>query len=198
MGGDLGAVLAAVLSPQARAPVQEAGASLGLDTDQISSAVSALLPALTAGITREEDEGTAGDLIARIRRAGETEALDDLGDPVETGNDVLGQLFGNRDVSRAVAADAAQRSGIGEEALKRLLPVVAATLVSQLADRNDGQSARSGLLGGVMSALGGGQQSGGRLGGLGSLAGSLLGGRSSSADASSDLSSDVLRMIMRR
>lgn len=195
-GLDLGSLLEVVTSSQGRAPIENRASDLGLSDDQTSSAIQALLPALAAGLSREERSGNANNLISTILNAGQTRNLEDLGDPVETGNSVLGQLFGNRDVSRAVAADAAAQSGIGEEALKRLLPVIAASLVSQLAGRQPQQSDRNGgLMGGLLGALGNQSASGG---GLAGLAGSLLGGGRSQQVDQSGISDDVLRLIMNR
>lgn len=190
---DLGTLLEAVSSSQGRAPIDDAASRLGLNEEQTNTAMQALLPALAAGLSREESSGNASSLISTILNAGQSRELDDLGDPVETGNNVLGQLFGNREVSRAVASDAASNSGLGEEVLKRLMPVIAASLVSQLAGRQQQSETGSGLLGGIMGAMGN-QGAGGS---LGSLAGSLLGGRSQRQEPAS-VSDEVLKLIMNR
>ncbi|WP_421790817.1 DUF937 domain-containing protein [Hyphobacterium sp.] len=196
-GLDIGSLLEAVSSSQGRAPIENAASGLGLSGDQTQSAIQALLPALAAGLSREEGGGNANNLISTILNAGQSRDLEDLGDPVETGNSILGQVFGNRDVSRAVAADAAAQSGIGEEALKRLLPVIAASLVSQLAGRQEQQnSGAGGLVGGLLGALGNPQNSSG--GDLAGLAGSFLGGGRSQQADQPGISDDVLRMIMNR
>ncbi len=46
--------------------------------------------------------------------------------------DVLGQLFGGKEVSRAVAAQAAVMSGISDAVIKQMLPVVATMLMGGL------------------------------------------------------------------
>ena len=41
------------------------------------------------------------------------------------GNQILGHIFGSKDASREVAADASQKTGIDPSVLKKLLPIVA-------------------------------------------------------------------------
>ena len=43
------------------------------------------------------------------------------------GNGILGHIFGSKDVSRQVAARAAQSSGVAPDILAKMLPLVAAT-----------------------------------------------------------------------
>ena len=48
------------------------------------------------------------------------------------GNNVLGQLFGSKEVSNAVAAQAAATTGVGQAILKQMLPVIAAMVMGGL------------------------------------------------------------------
>ena len=86
---------------------------------------------------------------------------------VGRGNDVLGQIFGSRDVSRTVAHDAAARSGLDPALLKRMLPILAM------------------LVTGYMARQGGGAQRPAAAGGLGGLLGGLLGGQTAGSGATS-------------
>ena len=54
-------------------------------------------------------------------------------DTVTDGNAILGHILGTKDVSRAVASNAATRTGIGEDVLKKMLPVVATLAMAALA-----------------------------------------------------------------
>jgi hypothetical protein len=58
---------------------------------------------------------------------------------MEEGNGILGHLFGSKEVSRAVAAQAAQATGIGQEILKQMLPVIASTMMGGLYKQSTGQ-----------------------------------------------------------
>jgi hypothetical protein len=60
---------------------------------------------------------------------------------ISDGNNILGQLFGSKEVSRAVAAQAAQMTGIGQEIYKQMLPVMADTLMGGLFKQATGQMA---------------------------------------------------------
>jgi hypothetical protein len=58
---------------------------------------------------------------------------------VNRGNDVLGQIFGSRDVSRSVARHASTQSGLDPALLKKMLPVLA-MLVSGYMARSGGSA----------------------------------------------------------
>jgi len=102
---------------------------------------------------------------------------------VSQGDGVLGQIFGNKDNSRAVAADAAQKSGLSPDLLKKMLPIVAMLVAGYLAKQH-GQATQSptgarqapaqdgGILGQILGGIGG--AGGGGTGG--GILGSILGG----------------------
>jgi hypothetical protein len=60
---------------------------------------------------------------------------------ISDGNNILAQLFGSKEVSRAVAAQAAQMTGIGQDIYKQMLPVLADTLMGGLFKQTTGQMA---------------------------------------------------------
>ena len=101
---------------------------------------------------------------------------------VRQGNDVLGQIFGSKDVSRTVAQDAASRSGLDPGLLKKMLPLLAMLVAGFLAKRQGADvagapaapagSGLGGLLGGLLgggAGVGAGAFPGGATPGLGSL-----------------------------
>jgi hypothetical protein len=103
--------------------------------------------------------------------------------PVEKGNDILGQIFGTKDVSRTVAGHAAEQTGIDSGMLKKMLPILAMLVAGYMAKQAGG--GEGGGLGGLLgSVLGGGQAAGGGLGGmLGNVLGGALGGGQAAAPA---------------
>ncbi|HEY8352419.1 MAG TPA: DUF937 domain-containing protein [Sphingomonadales bacterium] len=119
--------------------VTRLGARVGLDRNQTESALAALLPALSGGIKRRalDSGGALSGFLEAARDDPEDAAA--RADPAE-GNAILGQIFGSKDVSRNVAAHAAQETGIGVDKLKALLPLVASVAASSL-------RAKSGQLG---------------------------------------------------
>ena len=79
---------------------------------------------------------------------------------VNPGNDILGQIFGTRDVSRTVAQDAAGQTGLDPMLLKKMLPVLAMLVAGYMA-KQGGASAPAQTTGG---------------GGLADMLGGMLGG----------------------
>lgn len=143
---------------------------LGVSPAVAAAGAEALLPAILGGFRKQADsagggEAGLGSLIGMLGTlGGGTLASNVLGpEPTDTakGNDVLGQIFGSKDVSRSVAGDAAARSGIDAETLKRMLPILAMLVGGYLSARAGGS---------------GGESSGGGLGSLGSILGGILGG----------------------
>ena len=59
-------------------------------------------------------------------------------DTIQDGNGILGHILGSKDVSRQVARNAAAQSGIGEDVLKKMLPVVAAMAMGALSKQRSG------------------------------------------------------------
>ena len=67
---------------------------------------------------------------------------------IQEGNGILGHLLGSKDVSRQVAKRASAQTGVGEEILKKMLPVVATMLMGSLSKQTQSGQA--------MAAAGGG------------------------------------------
>src|SRR3546814_7188641 len=89
----------------------------------------ALLPAILGGFKKQAQSGGVEGLGGLLGQLGGGGLLDSvLGSqptPVNQGNDVLGQIFGSKDVSRTVAGQAAAQTGIDSGLLKRMLPMLA-------------------------------------------------------------------------
>ncbi|MCX7344732.1 MAG: DUF937 domain-containing protein, partial [Alphaproteobacteria bacterium] len=175
----------------------ELGKQFGLDAAQTQAAIDALAPVVAAGIRRNtQDDGGFADLISALARGNHAQYVDDpavLESPVviDDGNAILGHVFGSKDVSRGVAQQLSASSGIGASVLKKLLPIVAAMVMGQIAKKALGGGAPSrapapapapepsgGSLGDILGqVLGGGQPSSqGQGGGLGDILGDILSG----------------------
>lgn len=146
---------------------------LGIDEQTAASGAAALLPALMGGFRQQAQAAGGVDGLAGVLGG----LLGQQAEPAQAGNDVLGQIFGSKDVSRAVAANAAGTSGIAPDLLKKMLPVVAMMAAGYFARSSAASAAPAGGggLGGLLgSVLGGlqGQQAGAGAG-LGGLAGML-------------------------
>jgi hypothetical protein len=111
----------------------------GLSNDQTSSALAALLPALAGGLQKNvSQQGGLDSLVGALTGGDYGRYLDNpalLGqaDSLTEGNGILGQILGSKDVSRAVASNAAASTGISADILKQMLPVVATLAMGALA-----------------------------------------------------------------
>jgi hypothetical protein len=160
--------------------VEAIAGQLGISPQQASSGIGALLPAVLGGFKKtaqEQPEGLGG-LLGMVQGLGGGGLVDNVlgSQPTEVGagNNILGQIFGSKDVSRTVAAHAASQSGLDSGVLQKLLPIVAMLGAGYMAKQaGSGQGGGLGDLVGGMLGGGGGQAGGG---GLGSVLGGMLGG----------------------
>jgi hypothetical protein len=131
-------LLQSVLNAQNGAAVSALGRNFGLNQDQTVAAVEQLLPALAAGLSRNTAQPAGLDgLMAALSGGAHQRYLDDpstLSDAatVRDGNGILGHILGSKEVSREVAARASERTGIGSDVLKQMLPLVATLAMSAL------------------------------------------------------------------
>lgn len=110
----------------------------GLSQQQAQAAVQALLPAFSQGLKRNTaDPYGVGAFLSALSSGQHANYFDDAATAASpqgmaAGNDILGQLFGSKDLSRAVAAQAAQATGIGQQVLQQMLPAIAAMIMGGL------------------------------------------------------------------
>lgn len=154
-----------------------------LSQQQAQLAVEALLPAFSQGLKRNTaDPYGVGNFMNAMATGGYAKYFENAAQAfspqgVSQGNDVLGQLFGSKDLSRAVAAQAAQATGLGQQMLQQMLPAVATMIMGGLSKQATNQlaGAQAGGFGGANNPLGQIIQEmmkqGGGLGGLGGMLG---------------------------
>lgn len=165
---------------------------LGVDEGTAKTAAGALLPAIVAGMGRSATGGTTtpdpmgglGSLAGAIfggggSSSGSGGALGGLGGmlggalldsvlgsqptPTQPGNDILGNIFGSKDVSRSVAGSVAEVTGLDEGMLKKMLPILTMAVAGYMAKQATSGGADSG---GLTSADAGGGALGGILGSI--------------------------------
>jgi hypothetical protein len=175
---------------------------LGISEAQAANGAAALAPAVLGGFKKQAQaqptglEGLGG-LLGQLGGGG---LLDDVLGPqptnVDRGNDVLGQIFGSKEVSRTVAKRASSQTGLDPELLKKMLPIVAMLVAGYMAKQRGGGGtappARSGGgLGGLLgSILGrGGRAAGGAQGSAGGGLASML-----DLDGDGNALDDILEM----
>jgi len=139
--------------------VQSVARDLGIDESQATVGLEALLPAVLGGFKRQARAQPTGldGLAGMLGGLGGGGLLDEMLAPrptdVNRGNDVLGQIFGTRDVSRTVAQNAASQTGLDPALLKKMLPLVAMLVAGVLSNQGAAPKAPTG--GGVEDLLGG-------------------------------------------
>ena len=152
---------------------------LGIPPAVAKQGAEALLPAILGGFKKQAQSGGGveglGGLLGQLGGGGLLDAvLGSAPTPVNQGNDVLGQIFGSKDVSRTVAGQAAEQTGLDSGILKQMLPILAMMVAGYMA-KQGGQSGEGGGLGGILGNVLGGAMGGGAApsaaGGLGGLGG---------------------------
>lgn len=133
---------------------------LGLDASKTSALVGALAPSLMRGVQKQAAaDGGLKKLKKALGSGGHQRYLEDPNlmdaDSSRTdGNNILGHLFGSKDVSRKVAAEAAENTGIDVSLVKKALPMLAGLAMGALSKKSDAgkslESSLPGLLGGLL------------------------------------------------
>jgi hypothetical protein len=155
--------------------LQSMARELGVSETQAASGAEALVPAILGGFKKQVQSQPAGleGLGGLIGQLGGGDLLDDVLAPqpthVDRGNDILGQIFGSKDVSRTVAQNAASQTGLDTSLLKKMLPMLAMLVAGYMAKQRGGDATQaSGGLGGLLGGLlGGGARQGGSASGSG-------------------------------
>ena len=177
------------------------GEQFGLSREQTLAAIAELAPMVTSGVRRNTREPDGMVSLFEALSGGQHERYLDDDDAVQfeaaehDGNGILGHVFGDKQVSREVAMQAAGTTGIGSAILKKMLPVIASMVMGAIFKRMTGGasapeprgSSRGGQGGGDLAdiigdILGGGRQpqprGGQGGGGLEDILGDILGGGS--------------------
>lgn len=152
--------------------LQSVARELNISESEAARGAEALAPAILGGFQKQAQQLPTGldGLGGLLSQLGGGDLFDEVlaehPTDVSRGNDVLGQIFGSKDVSRAVAQNAAGKTGLNPSLLKKMLPLLAMLVAGYMAKRKAaaGQTGASG-------------------GGLGDLLGGLLGGRVGSAQS---------------
>jgi len=118
----------------------------GLSESQVDQAISALMPAFSTGLKRNASNPmNMSNFLAALAGGNHTQYFDNIQTAfspqgMQEGNGILGHLFGSKEVSRAVAAQAEAATGIGQEVFKQMLPILATSIMGGLFKQATGQS----------------------------------------------------------
>ena len=131
--------------------VEQMARQYGLDQSQVQEAMAALMPAFSQGLKRNasnpNDLGAFLNALSSGQHAQYFEDATRAFSPhgMQEGNGILGHLFGSKDLSRAVAAQASQATGIGQDVLKQMLPALATMIMGGLFKQSTGQVQAAGF-----------------------------------------------------
>lgn len=126
----------------------------GLTQQQTAQAMEALLPAFSQGLKRNaSDPYGIGSFMNALASGNHQNYFDDPARAFSAagmadGNGILGHLFGSKELSRAVAAQASAMTGIGASTLQQMLPAMAAMIMGGLFKQSTGQMQAGGFGGG--------------------------------------------------
>ena len=117
-----------------------------LSQQQAQLAMEALMPAFSQGLKRNASDPYGVSAFLQALSTGQharyyedaSRAFSPEG--MAEGNGILGHLFGSKELSRAVAAQAAQTTGIQQDILKQMLPALASMIMGGLFKQSMGQS----------------------------------------------------------
>lgn len=162
--------------------VQQLSRQFGLSEDQTQGALGQLVPAVVSGLKQNTaTQNGMGSLMAALTNGNHSQYLENpellsQQSTVAEGNGILGHIFGSKEVSRSVAGQAAQQTGIGTDIMKQMLPIVATMVMGSLSKQN-AVSAGSDSGGGFLTSLLDQNRSGGIADDVAGMLGRFLAGR---------------------
>jgi hypothetical protein len=139
--------------------VEALAKQFGLAQEQASQAMAALMPAFSSGFKRSASNPyDLSSLMGAMFSGAYSKYFEDMTraftpQGVTDGNAVLEKLFGSKDMSRAIAEQAEQFTGIGHEIFKKMMPAMADTLMGGLFKQMSGQMPGVGDFGPMGSML---------------------------------------------
>ena len=118
--------------------VSEFADNFGVNETQAKDAISSLAKSLSQGLgANSQDVKGLDSLMEALEKGNHSRYVDEPSilrkkETTQDGNDILGHIFGNKDVSRHVANRASKETGLGSGLLKKMLPVVATMVMGSL------------------------------------------------------------------
>lgn len=176
----------------------------GISPSQSKAAIEALAPMIAGGFkSQAQQQGGLENILGSVLGQNHVaigENPEELARPgtTDAGNQILGAIFGSKEVSREVAGQAAAQTGVSADILKKMLPVLAMMAAGSMANK-----ANSGGLGGMLGSMIGNSMGGSMGGALGGLLGgnnNALGGLANMLDMDKDGNplDDIMGMLGKR
>lgn len=148
----------------ARGSVDELAGSVGIPASKAEDLIGALSPALVRSLQKQAQSSGGLEALGKALASGGHQRYVERPDLMaaaatrDDGNKILGHLFGSKDVSRKVAARAAEQTGIDKGLIKKALPLVAGLAMGALSKKSaaGGPAPSAEGLGGLLGGLMGG------------------------------------------
>jgi hypothetical protein len=153
-------LLETILSAQGGNLVKQLANTNGIDPESALNVLGKLVPGLTQQLKNNTQQPTGLESLLKAIQSGNHQRYIESDQDAFTssarneGNAILGHLLGSKDRSRAMAAEVASETGIGDSIIKKMLPQVANLVMGAMSN----QTRSGGALGDVLNMLGGGQQ----------------------------------------
>ena len=161
----MNSILDVILGEDNKSAIREIQTTFDLDEVQTKAAVEELIPALSRGLRNNTQEAQGMEDLLEALRTGKHEKYMEqpssltAPETMREGNDILGHIFGNKQVSREVANRASAKAGISSTLLKKMLPVLATVVMGALSKKVIGgrgrtsSQTRQASSGGMLSSL---------------------------------------------
>lgn len=170
-------------SAQGGQAINNIATRFGLSPEQAQAAVQALIPAISAGLTKAAtNPGTLGSVISAVTDSAHQASFNNpnaaqSADATQKSSDTLSQILGSNHVVQQIAQQASAVTGIRPDILMQILPVVASIAIGGLATslRNQGLSGALGQLASAAEQGNLGSILGGAAGSANGAGGGLLG-----------------------
>jgi len=127
-----------MMQAQNGAALEALARQLNLAQEQTTKAIAALMPAFAAAFRKNAaDPANFTALLQAIGSGSYAPYFEDIGkaftaDGLADGGQLIERLFGSREVADAIAAQAAQMTGIGRDVYQKMMPVLADMLMGGL------------------------------------------------------------------
>ncbi len=139
-------LLDTLLSGQSAQLVAQLAKNSGINSTDVQNVMGQLLPALSQGVKANVSQpGGIDQLIGALSKGNHQQYIDDpqaLTDAsaINEGNAILGHVLGSKEVSRNIATQTAQSTGVSTDIVKQLLPLVATAMMGALSKETSNSS----------------------------------------------------------
>jgi hypothetical protein len=137
-------ILDVLMSSAGQSSIEQLGKSFGLPQGSTKDVVGQVVPVLTRALGKNAASGGGLDgLIGALSSGNHGQYLEQpasVAQPgaIEDGKRILGHVLGSKDASRALAQQAASKTGVDVALIKQLLPAIAAMTMGALSKQTAG------------------------------------------------------------